>query len=66
MTDMSRHASHRSEQTDFALEFEWSVGPRTAAWNALWRRIFDAISHSRPPDQNPAVRRPHEERSQAS
>ena len=38
----------RTRRSDrLALVTEWRTGPRTAAWDALWRRIFsEALADS--------------------
>lgn len=32
----------KRNQPPFTLRTEWKAGPSNAAWDELWRRIFDA------------------------
>jgi hypothetical protein len=44
--DNERHRDKHTQQ--LSIHAEWRVGPRTAAWDALWRRILEDL-HPRGP-----------------
>jgi hypothetical protein len=53
---MERLTEHRSEtgDTDLVVRSEWSNGPRTPAWDRLWRAILrdlDPEPHGVPDQQ---------------
>jgi hypothetical protein len=42
---MNRNAKRRSEAVDrgLVIRSEWGTGPRTQAWDLLWRSILEGL-----------------------
>jgi len=42
---LNDNATHDSRRADLSLlvRSDWSVGPRTAAWDRLWRRMLGGL-----------------------
>jgi hypothetical protein len=45
----NRNGSNKTQDTSLIVRSDWSVGPRTAAWDHLWRRILGGLD-ARPID----------------
>ena len=53
---MDQHGRKPHDRVAIPIQAEWQHGARTAAWDALWRRILTDLDHDLPgAEQGPAI-----------